>query len=121
MTCDPHLSLVAHAPTRKNVSRPRVGDEGISPYFGANLHNRHFNSLIRNYLLAFRNSSGHSSKRRSHSISLPGIAPVPGALTMATAAQIEANRRNAQKSCGPKTDAGKAKTRLNALKHGGRA
>jgi hypothetical protein len=39
----------------------------------------------------------------------------------ATAAQIEANRRNARKSCGPKTDAGKAKTRLNALKHGGRA
>ncbi len=37
---------------------------------------------------------------------------------MATAAQIEANRLNAQKSCGPKTDEGKARARLNALKHG---
>jgi hypothetical protein len=31
---------------------------------------------------------------------------------MATAAQIEANRRNAQKSTGPKTDQGKACARL---------
>ena len=37
---------------------------------------------------------------------------------MATAAQIEANRRNAQKSTGPKTDEGKARVRRNALKHG---
>ena len=40
---------------------------------------------------------------------------------MATAAQIEANRRNAQMSTGPKTAAGKAKASLNALKHGERA
>jgi len=40
---------------------------------------------------------------------------------MATPAQIEANRRNAQKSTGPKTAAGKARSRLNALKHGLRA
>ena len=32
--------------------------------------------------------------------------------------QIEANRRNAQKSTGPKTPAGKAAAKLNALKHG---
>jgi len=37
---------------------------------------------------------------------------------MATAAQIEANRLNAQKSTGPRTVAGKARARLNALKHG---
>jgi hypothetical protein len=37
---------------------------------------------------------------------------------MATAAQIEANRRNAQKSTWPKTDEGKARARGNALKHG---
>jgi len=38
--------------------------------------------------------------------------------SMATAAQIEANRRNAQKSTWPKTDEGKASTRCNALRHG---
>jgi hypothetical protein len=37
---------------------------------------------------------------------------------MATEAQIQANRANAKKSCGPKTDAGKARSRLNGLKHG---
>ena len=36
----------------------------------------------------------------------------------ATDAQIEANRRNAAKSCGPRTEAGKAASRRNALKHG---
>src|SRR4051812_23536625 len=40
---------------------------------------------------------------------------------MATAAKIEANRRNAQMSTGPKTESGKAKASLNSLKHGGRA
>ena len=37
---------------------------------------------------------------------------------MATAAQIQANRRNAQKSTGPKTERGKAHAKLNAIKHG---
>src|SRR6185295_5274976 len=37
---------------------------------------------------------------------------------MATIKQIEANRLNATKSTGPRTDAGKSVTRLNALKHG---
>ena len=37
---------------------------------------------------------------------------------MTTQAKIEANRRNAQKSTGPRTDEGKDKVRLNALKHG---
>ena len=36
----------------------------------------------------------------------------------ASAARIEANRRNAQHSTGPKTEAGKAVSRANALKHG---
>ena len=40
---------------------------------------------------------------------------------MATARQIEANRRNARRSTGPRTEAGKARSRLNALKHGKRA
>src|SRR5690242_3574937 len=37
---------------------------------------------------------------------------------MSTLNQIEANRRNAQKSTGPRTDAGKAASRFNALKSG---
>lgn len=37
---------------------------------------------------------------------------------MATQKQIEANRRNAQKSTGPKTEAGKHNSKFNALKHG---
>jgi hypothetical protein len=32
--------------------------------------------------------------------------------------QIEANRRNAQHSTGPKTEAGKKRSRRNALRHG---
>jgi hypothetical protein len=37
---------------------------------------------------------------------------------MATEKQIEANRRNAEKSTGPRTKAGKARSRLNARRHG---
>jgi hypothetical protein len=37
---------------------------------------------------------------------------------MATEAQIAANRRNAQLSSGPKTQAGKNVSRMNALRHG---
>jgi hypothetical protein len=40
---------------------------------------------------------------------------------MATAAQIEANRRNALKSTGPRTQEGKNRSRFNALDHGFRA
>jgi hypothetical protein len=40
---------------------------------------------------------------------------------MATPKQIEANRRNALKSTGPRTPQGKAAVRLNSLRHGLRA
>jgi hypothetical protein len=37
---------------------------------------------------------------------------------MATIQQIEANRRNAQKSTGPRTEAGRAASAQNSRKHG---
>jgi hypothetical protein len=40
---------------------------------------------------------------------------------MTTPARVEANRRNAQLSTGPRTSEGKAASRLNALRHGLRA
>jgi len=40
---------------------------------------------------------------------------------MATQKQIEANRRNARKSTGPRTEEGKADCKMNALRHGRRA
>ena len=40
---------------------------------------------------------------------------------MASQAQIDANKRNAQRSTGPKTEAGKARAELNALKDGSHA
>ena len=41
-----------------------------------------------------------------------------GSRTMATAAQIAANRRNALRSTGPRTAAGRAVSCRNALRHG---
>jgi len=38
-----------------------------------------------------------------------------------TPARLEANRRNAQKSTGPRTARGKAQSRLNGLRTGGRS
>ena len=37
---------------------------------------------------------------------------------MTTQKQLQANRANARKSTGPKTETGKAQSRLNAVKHG---
>jgi hypothetical protein len=42
----------------------------------------------------------------------------PEAVTLVSIRKIEANRRNAQHSTGPRTDAGKRASRMNALKHG---
>ena len=38
-----------------------------------------------------------------------------------TEARLEANRRNAKRSTGPRTEAGKARSRMNSLRHGGRS
>src|SRR5207244_1053320 len=44
--------------------------------------------------------------------------PYSGVFIMTTAAQIAANRRNAQRSTGPRTPQGKARSSANARKHG---
>jgi hypothetical protein len=41
-----------------------------------------------------------------------------GSTDMASPAKVTANRRNAQRSTGPRSPAGKARTRYNALQHG---
>jgi hypothetical protein len=46
--------------------------------------------------------------------------PLRKPLTM-TPARIEANRRNAEKSTGPRTARGKAQSRMNGLRDGGRS
>ena len=38
-----------------------------------------------------------------------------------TAARLEANRRNAKKSTGPRTERGKSQSRMNGLRKGGRS
>src|SRR4051812_37843749 len=55
------------------------------------------------------------------SVRISGSCLPSGVRSMATAAQIEANRRNACMSTGPKSASGKAKASLNSLKHGERA
>jgi hypothetical protein len=47
--------------------------------------------------------------------------PVGGQLRITSPKQIEANRRNAMQSTGPRTAAGKEVSRANAIKHGVRA
>jgi hypothetical protein len=42
----------------------------------------------------------------------------PSLETLLSAAQLAANRQNAQKSTGPKTEAGKQRCRINATRHG---
>ena len=48
----------------------------------------------------------------------PASTPVPAERKPISAAKLAANRRNGQKSKGPKTEEGKSRSRWNALKHG---
>ena len=54
-----------------------------------------------------------------HFALLDPVSRIPrGRCTMTSIRQIEANRRNAEKSTGPRTEAGKQRSSLNALRHG---
>jgi hypothetical protein len=74
-------------------------------YLALFLKNLHFNRLTQNYRAYLRNS-------------FPQQRIFTGRFLMATDKQLNANRINARKSCGPKTEEGKGIVRLNALKHG---
>ncbi len=50
-----------------------------------------------------------------------GTPPMTATAADSPSQRTEANRKNAQKSCGPRTQAGKDRSRFNALKHGMRA
>src|SRR4051794_37427473 len=49
---------------------------------------------------------------------MPTVESIPRAQRPPSAARIAANRRNAMKSTGPRTPAGKAVSRLNGVTHG---
>src|ERR1044071_8035184 len=57
-----------------------------------------------------RSPSGPSASR--------GLFYCPKGVPMATEKQAAANRRNAQRSTGPRTDRGKARAAMNNIKHG---
>jgi hypothetical protein len=73
--------------------------------------------LRLNWLCSSKKTLGTSNSQAA----APQLALLVTNFFMASIKQIEANRRNALKSTGPKTASGKAAVRLNPLRHGLRA
>jgi hypothetical protein len=59
-----------------------------------------------------------SNKALSPGNEIPGAAPVEKPAQPVSEARLRANRLNAQKSTGPRTEEGKQRSRLNATRHG---
>ena len=59
-----------------------------------------------------------SIKALSHGNEIPSAAPVEKPTPPVSEARLRANRLNAQKSTGPRTEQGKQRSRLNATRHG---
>ena len=85
---------------------------------------KYFFALISKHLTRFSRRSRANFPRspaKSHGIRVrppPSVAGERKDNMAATQKQIDANRRNAQHSTGPKTEAGKGRASLNAWRHG---
>ena len=75
---------------------------------------RNLISLIPQHLLHLTPSDPGTSPYSR----IGAFAPTKGIIIMTTNAQIKANRKNAKKSTGPRTEEGKTRVAKNALKHG---
>src|ERR1017187_10235391 len=104
-------------------NRRRLPAESDGPLNGETFITRTFLSLFCLFSIRYRNrppnprTPSYILKVGQAARTLGPLSPSSGA-TMSTLRQIEANRRNAQKSTGPTSVTGKATSSMNALKTG---
>ena len=85
------------------------------------IDSKHITNVLLDYYLRACNTSAHAQSGRSLPWMLTEhtrVTMTPGAERATSARKIEANRRNARASTGPRTVAGKARAAQNARRHG---